>query len=286
LLDQKLLYTHHLENQNLLSVAVAIALSVPAMLSVDEQILIDLASAYRICAANSFHEGVCNHITIQIDHPKAKVAKGGASVVIRHGVAWAEATTSDMLVFDNFTGELIEGEGRVEVTALMIHAAIHRAHPSRTVVYHAHMPYSTALTSLVGYQLKMINQNCLRFHNSIAYDTDYQGLVEDGTEGDRIAGLLENPEHRVLFMGNHGVMVTGPSLAVAFDDLYYLERACMNQVLALQTNQKLQIVPDVVCAHGKGQVLGDLDYYAGVHFKAQQRMHAVGVESPSVLAKL
>jgi ribulose-5-phosphate 4-epimerase/fuculose-1-phosphate aldolase len=110
--------------------------------------------------------------------------------------------------------------------------------------------------------------------------------VEDGTEGDRVAALVSNPEHRVLMMGNHGVMVTGPSLAIAFDDLYYLERACMNQVLALQTNQKLQIVPDRVCKHGKQQVLKDLPYYAEVHFRAQQRMHAQGVESPSVLAKL
>jgi ribulose-5-phosphate 4-epimerase/fuculose-1-phosphate aldolase len=102
----------------------------PLSSAVNKQTLIDLAAAYRICAANNFHEGVCNHITFEIKHPKA--SQGSASLVIRHGVAWAEATTDDMLVFDNFTGELIEGEGRVETTALMIHSAIHRAHPSRT----------------------------------------------------------------------------------------------------------------------------------------------------------
>ena len=71
----------------------------------DRQLKEDLAAAYRICAALDFHEGVCNHITVAIDHPRASTEAGG-SLVIRHGVAWAECTASDLLVFDNHTGEV------------------------------------------------------------------------------------------------------------------------------------------------------------------------------------
>ena len=40
-------------------------------------------------------------------------------------------------------------------------------------------------------------------------------------------------------MKNHGVMVVGDSIGQAYDLLYYLERCCMFQVLALSTGQKL-----------------------------------------------
>ena len=36
-----------------------------------------------------------------------------------------------------------------------------------------------------------------------------------------------------LFLRNHGVIVSGPTVAQAYDDLYYLERAAMVQVLAM-----------------------------------------------------
>ena len=40
-------------------------------------------------------------------------------------------------------------------------------------------------------------------------------------------------------MGHHGVIVSGPTVAQAYDELYYLERAAMVQVLAMQTGKPL-----------------------------------------------
>ena len=39
-------------------------------------------------------------------------------------------------------------------------------------------------------------------------------------------------------MANHGVITTGPTVAAAFNDLYYLERACQNQMLAMSTGDR------------------------------------------------
>ena len=44
-------------------------------------------------------------------------------------------------------------------------------------------------------------------------------------------------------MRSHGVMVVGPTIAEAWDDLYYLERACEVQRLAESTGRKLVPVP-------------------------------------------
>ena len=72
-------------------------------------------------------------------------------------------------------------------------------------------------------------------------DEAYNGLALDEAEGDRIAASMGDAD--VVFMRNHGVMVTGPSIAAAWDDLYYLERACEVQRLALSTGRPLRPVP-------------------------------------------
>ena len=58
----------------------------------------------------------------------------------------------------------------------------------------------------------------------------------------------------VLFLANHGVIVCGPSVAYAFDDLYYLERACLLQVLAHGTGKALRIVPEGVARETRAQM--------------------------------
>jgi ribulose-5-phosphate 4-epimerase/fuculose-1-phosphate aldolase len=45
-----------------------------------------------------------------------------------------------------------------------------------------------------------------------------------------------------MMMGNHGVLIAGNSVAEAFDNLYYLERACQTLVLAYSTGQKLNLM--------------------------------------------
>ena len=74
----------------------------------------------------------------------------------------------------------------------------------------------------------MCHQNSCRFYNCIAYDRDYSGLSHDDEEGMRTGRQLGDKS--VLFMCNHGVLVVAETAAKAFDDIYYLERACMTQV--------------------------------------------------------
>jgi ribulose-5-phosphate 4-epimerase/fuculose-1-phosphate aldolase len=45
-------------------------------------------------------------------------------------------------------------------------------------------------------------------------------------------------------MKNHGVLVTGDTVAQAYRRLYKLERVCRTQVLALSTGQPLEILSD------------------------------------------
>jgi ribulose-5-phosphate 4-epimerase/fuculose-1-phosphate aldolase len=47
-------------------------------------------------------------------------------------------------------------------------------------------------------------------------------------------------------MGNHGVLVTAATVAEAFEELYFLERAAKTLVLAYSTGQPLNVLSDEV----------------------------------------
>jgi ribulose-5-phosphate 4-epimerase/fuculose-1-phosphate aldolase len=132
------------------------------------------------------------------------------------------------------------------------------------------MPYATALTLLENGRLEMVEQNALRFHDDIAYDDTYNGLVVDNAEGDRLARVLGGK--RVMFLANHGVIVVGPSVAEAFDLMYYLERACRLQVLARSMHSKLRPVRPEVIRDTYRMILADTPKYAGAHFAALKRI--------------
>ena len=106
----------------------------------------------------------------------------------------------------------------------------------------------------------------------IAYDDDYGGLALDAAEGDRLAAALG--DKRIMFMANHGVITTGPTVAAAFDDPqvgYYLERACQNRVLAMSTGRPLKHVP----AAEVERTRAEFDLYeaqADLHFAALKRI--------------
>jgi ribulose-5-phosphate 4-epimerase/fuculose-1-phosphate aldolase len=132
------------------------------------------------------------------------------------------------------------------------------------------MPYATALTLLEGGRLEMVEQNALRFHQDIAYDDTYNGLVVDDEEGDRLARVLGTK--RAMFLANHGVVVVGPSIAEAFDLMYYLERACRLQVLARSTGGRLRSVRPEVVETAYKLMRADAPKYAGAHFSALKRI--------------
>lgn len=75
----------------------------------------------------------------------------------------------------------------------------------------------------------MYHQTHCRFYNDFAYDPKYEGAALSCNEGERLAKLIG--KKAVLFMANHGVLFTAPNVAIAFDNAYFMERACMMQVL-------------------------------------------------------
>ena len=151
-----------------------------------------------------------------------------------------------------------------------MHMAKHMAYTYVVCLCHTHMPYATSLTAIAGARFEPIVQPALKFHNQIAYDDAHNGLATDVEEGDRLAGALK--DKRVAMLANHGVIATGSSVAHAFNDLYYLERAAQAQVIALSTGQKLQRIPQDVCARTFEQMQADRDDQSVRHLDEIKRI--------------
>jgi ribulose-5-phosphate 4-epimerase/fuculose-1-phosphate aldolase len=190
----------------------------------------DLALALRAAAHHGLAEGVCNHFSLALPGDDTRF------LINPRGLLWSEVQADDIVMID-VRGERLAGRHAVEPTAMFIHAAIHRL-CGKACVLHTHMPHATALTLTTQRALDTtLSQNAMRFHGRIAVDEHYNGLALDASEGERIAGVMHRAD--VAFLGNHGVVVCGERIDHAYDDLYYLERACMMQVLAQSSGYSL-----------------------------------------------
>jgi len=222
----------------------------------------DLALALRAAAHHGFSEGVCNHFSVDLGDGS------GRFLLNPRGLLWSEVQTDDVVMVDA-AGRVLAGHHPVEPTAMYIHAAVHRL-AGQACVLHTHMPYATALSLTVDGALDTtLSQNAMRFHERTAIDRHYNGLALDASEGERIARAMGHAP--VVFLGNHGVIVCGERLAHAYDDLYYLERACMAQVIAQSTLRPLQPSTSAIASHVRDQTLADRQQ-SELFFEALRRL--------------
>ena len=201
------------------------------------QAKVHLAASLRLAALHDLEEGIDNHFTVSVP------GREGQYLVLPFGLHWSEARASDMIVFDE-AGQTLEGRGVVELSAQCIHAPLHRI-TGANVVLHTHQHWAMALNMLKDNRLLPASQTAAFFDGQIAYDDHYQGLASSLDEGARLAACLGDKP--ILFMKNHGVVVTGETVAQAYRRLYKLERVCRAQVMALSTGQAIEVLsPEVV----------------------------------------
>lgn len=202
------------------------------------QAKIDLAAAHRLAVIHELDEGIDNHFTVTVPGHDDRY------FILPFGLHWSEARASDMFIFDE-AGNTLEGEGVVELSAQCIHAPIHRIAGAQ-VVLHTHQTWALALNMLENNRVVPASQTAAFFHGMIAYDDTYTGTADSLAEGERLAHLIGDKQ--VMFMKNHGVLVVGQTVAQAYKRLYFLERVCRAQILAMSTGAPLASLADDVIA--------------------------------------
>jgi len=201
------------------------------------QARIHLAAAHRLAVLHELEEGIDNHFTLALP------GRDGQYLILPYGRHWSEARASELIVFDE-QGRVVEGSGELELSAQCIHAPIHRITGAR-VVLHTHQTWAMALNMLEDNRLLPASQTAAFFHGHVAYDNTYAGTADFLEEGERQAKLIG--KKHVLFMKNHGVLVTGDTVAQAYRRLYKLERVCRAQILAMSAGE-LEILSDQIVA--------------------------------------
>ncbi|GBL20424.1 putative aldolase class 2 protein CC_1201 [Acidimicrobiaceae bacterium] len=202
----------------------------------------DLAVAFRWAARLNMHEATANHFSCAISQDSQDFLINPAG---RH---FSQVRAGDLVLVDVNAKNFDNAESQiVDPTAINLHGQLHRLLPHAKCILHTHMPYTTALACLKNFEFLMLDQNACRFYNRIAYDRDYSGMALEASEGERVAHVLGKSKS-VLFLANHGVIVVGNSVAEAFDELYYLEKAAQLQVLALSTGRDLALIDDETAA--------------------------------------
>ncbi len=228
----------------------------------------ELAAALRLAAAFDFHEGICNHFSVVVPDSDERY------LINAYGIHWSQMRSDDLLLIDG-AGNVLEGDGEVEATARNIHIAGHRANPRHQCILHVHMPYATSITMVEGGRLEMAHQTATRFYNRMAHHA-FGGIALDEREGERIAEVQKKNTHAdIIFLDHHGVSVGAPSVAIAFDELYYLERACRQQVIAQSSGKPLNILPEAIVLETQRQYMQQMEWSANKHFAALMAAHGL-----------
>lgn len=212
-----------------------------SVIHTDEATLrVDLAAAFRLAVHFNWHESVGNHFS-------AAVSPDGSKFLMNP--KWRHFSTikaSELLLLDANDQGTMQGADAPDESAWCIHGAIHRALPNARVLLHCHPRYATALATLRDPAMLPIDQNTARFYGKVAVDLGYGGIADNAQEGQRIARMLGNKS--VLMMGNHGITITARTIAEAFEDLYFYERAAETLMLAYASGQPLNVMSDEVAS--------------------------------------
>lgn len=207
----------------------------------------ELAAAFRWTARLGMHEGVANHFSLAVD------AQGRRFLMNPNQMHFSRVRASDLLLIDADDPATMQRPDAPDPTAWGLHGTLHRRCPHARCAMHVHAVHATVLASLADSRLPPVDQNAAMFFGRVAVDEHYGGLAFEA-EAERACAHLADPAKKVLVMANHGIMVTGATVADTFNRLYYFERAAETYIKALWTGRPLRVLPDEIAEKTAAEV--------------------------------
>ena len=198
---------------------------------------VQLAACYRLAAAHRMTDLIHTHISARVPGPEHHF------LINAYGLMFDEITASSLVKVD-LEGNVLEdptGYG-INPAGYVIHSAIHAAREDVACVMHTHTRDGIAVSAQKN-GLLPLSQHSMRFYNRIAYH-DYEGVALDLAERERLVADMGSLSAMIL--RNHGLLTTGKTVREAFDNMYYLERACQAQIAAMSGGAELRLAPPEV----------------------------------------
>ena len=197
------------------------------------KIRVDLAAAYRLVAYYGWDDLIFTHLSARIPGPEHHF------LLNPYNLMFEEVTASSLVKVDT-DGNPVEPTPFITNPAgFTIHSAIHMAREDAHAVMHLHTPAGQAVAAhseglLPLTQTAMLVRGDLAFH-------DYEGVATDLDERERLVADLGDKGGMIL--RNHGTLAVGASVGECFVKLYFIERACQAQIMALSAGDRCNNPP-------------------------------------------
>ena len=154
-------------------------------------------------------------------------------------------------------------EGKWDVTpAFHIHTELHRRRPDAAVVIHNH-PYHVTVLAALGLVPEMVHQTTAMFDGDLAFVDEYTGEVATSELGAELAGRIGDKS--VVILANHGVIVTGATVAEATYRAATIDRQCRLMYDLVTSGRPYRVLPGTFVAPMKRSLVerGPAYYWGG-----------------------
>ena len=207
-------------------------------------IRVDLAAAYRMVAYYGWDDLIFTHLSARIPGPEHHF------LLNPYNLMFEEVTASSLVKVD-MQGNPVEPTPFITNPAgFTIHSAIHMAREDAQAVMHLHTPAGQAVSAHED-GLLPLTQTAMLIRGDVAFH-DYEGVAVDLDERERLVEHLG--EKNAMILRNHGTLAVGKNVGECFIRLYYPERACQAQIMALSAGDSLnhppQGAPEVTAEQG------------------------------------
>ena len=187
------------------------------------QARVDLAALYRLAALHGWDDMIFTHISARIPGPEHHF------LINPYGVFFGEMTASALVKIE-LEGNIVQDtDYSINPAGFTIHSAIHQARDEAHYVIHLHTDYGVAVSAQKE-GLLPVSQHAMIALPHVSYH-DYEGIALDLDERERLVADLG--DKRLMILRNHGTLSVGETASDAWLGIFYLERACTQQVLAL-----------------------------------------------------
>ena len=208
---------------------------------------VDLAALYRLVALHGWDEAIFTHISARVPDEENRF------LINPYGMFFDEIRASDLVKVD-LDGKIVQETSYfINPAGFTIHSAIHAARDNAHWVIHLHTIQGTAVAAQKE-GLLALTQTGLVVRPQVSYH-GYEGLALNHDERERLVADLGDKD--LMILRNHGTLAVGATAGEAWMGMYYLERACEAQVLALSGGRdNVLIAPEAAQAEVKTQVAG------------------------------
>jgi ribulose-5-phosphate 4-epimerase/fuculose-1-phosphate aldolase len=172
-----------------------------------------------------------------------------------YGWLFGEITASSLIKVDPEGRAVDPTPHRVNPAGFTIHSAVHAAREDAMFVLHLHTDAGVAVSTHEE-GLLPLTQHALIVLPSLAYH-DYEGIALHLDERQRIVRDLGGCH--AMLLRNHGTLALGATAGAAFLNLFMLERACAQQVMALSAGRGgVRLAPQAARDEVRAQMAGPM----------------------------